>query len=232
MQIEAPYIDFHNHSKWNGNDVLEVVSIDGHKLKEAHFYTIGYHPWWITKQLTTTEISLLQSRFEDDERCLGLGECGLDGLKGPSASIQENTFLQQVELANKLNAPLVIHCVRAFDRLLSFKKKYGKTSWTIHGFVRNKILAKQILDAGCNISIAPDYRMTATFTETLQYLPLDRFFIETDSDFILDIKQRYKILSELRKITEDKLKTAIFSNFTAFYKEKWKYPNGWKGQIS
>lgn len=226
-----PYIDFHTHSEWNGDDTLEVVSIDCNKMKQAKYYTIGYHPWWISGKLSVEQILILQNTYMNDPRCLGIGECGLEILKGMPIGVQEDVFLQQIDIANALNAPMVIHCVRAFDRVLHMKKTYGKTPWVIHGFVRNKILAKQVLDTGCYLSVAPSQKMAPTFYETLAYLPSDRFFIETDSDFSLDIKKRYAILAKLRNCKTDQLKDTIFSNFAKFYSEKWKYHTGWKEPI-
>ncbi len=232
MIPSSPYIDFHTHSEWNGDDTIEVVSLDGNKLKSVRLYTIGYHPWWLADILTAEQVLFLKQKYENDKYCLGLGECGLDGLKGPSSSIQERAFLQQIELANSLNAPLVIHSVRAFDRVLCIKRKYGSTPWVIHGFVRNKILAQQVLDAGCFISVAPSQLMAPTFLQTLSYIPDDRIFIETDSDFRIGIRERYEILAEIRKCSVDELKQVIFSNFAKFYSEKWKYHSGLKEQNS
>ena len=227
-----PFIDFHTHSEWNGPEILEVVSLDGSKLKAAQFYTIGYHPWWLTDILNEDQLLLLKERYHKDNFCLGIGECGLDGLKEASVTIQETGFLQQIELANQLNAPVIIHCVRAFDRILQMKKNYGRTTWAIHGFVRNKILAKQVLDSGCYLSVAPSHQMTSTFSSTLEFIPLDRMFIETDSDFRADIKKRYELFSQLRKCSTYELQRVIFSNFAKFYSEKWKYQVGWNEQNS
>ncbi|MFZ1455112.1 MAG: hypothetical protein WAT46_03660, partial [Saprospiraceae bacterium] len=58
-----PFIDFHTHSEWNGPEILEVVSLDGSKLKAAQFYTIGYHPWWLTDILAEDQLLLLKERY-------------------------------------------------------------------------------------------------------------------------------------------------------------------------
>lgn len=64
-------------------------------------------------------------------------------------------FIQQIQIANQSKSPIVIHCVRAFDRMLRLRKRYGETPWVVHGFVRNKTLAGQVLDSGMYISVAP-----------------------------------------------------------------------------
>lgn len=42
--MQVPFIDFHTHSRQNGDDVLEVVSLHGAQDKDVKYYTIGYHP--------------------------------------------------------------------------------------------------------------------------------------------------------------------------------------------
>lgn len=224
--LPFPYIDFHNHSMWNGGDTIEVVSIHGAQQKECRYFTIGHHPWWAVDVLPIDSLALMESAYMEDKRCLGLGEFGLDSLKGVALDIQEEIFIQQITLANALNAPVVIHCVRAFDRMLRLRKRYGRTPWVVHGFVRNKILAGQILDAGMSLSVAPHSRMTPVFVEMLQFLPIDAVFLETDSDFSMNIIDRYAIFATLKGMDVDLLKAQMYHNFTKFYKEKWKYHVG------
>lgn len=220
------YIDFHTHSMWNGDDTIEVVSVHGHQQKQCHYYTLGFHPWWTLAPLEPSELSLLLNKYQHDERCIGLGEFGLDNHKGPALDIQEKILIQQLNIANQVAAPVVIHCVRAFDRLLRLRKSQGNSVWAIHGFVRNKILASQVLDAGMYISVAPADKMTPVFIEMLKYVPLDKVFLETDSDFSMNIKDRYAIFASLKNLKVEALQEIIFQNFSTFYKNKWKYHLG------
>ncbi|MBK8349871.1 MAG: TatD family hydrolase [Saprospiraceae bacterium] len=227
--MNVPYIDFHTHSLRQA-DTIEVVSLHNDQQKVVKLYTIGFHPWWTTSLLTDLQLSYLAQKFTSDANCLGIGECGLDHLKGTTLDIQEEIFLRQILIANQLNAPVIIHCVRTFDRLLSMRKKYGHTPWAVHGFVRNKILAKQILDAGICISVAPHPKMNSAFEDTLSYLPIDKIFLETDSDFSSDIKERYRIFAALRGMAIPDLKQSLYQNFITFYSEKWKHQSGWNEQ--
>ncbi len=224
--MQVSYIDFHTHSRQNGDDVLEVVSLHGAKDKDVKYYTIGYHPWWTLKLLSEDELALMSDKYRDDACCLGMGELGLDNLKGADIELQEKIFIQQIQIANQSKSPIVIHCVRAFDRMLRLRKRYGETPWVVHGFVRNKTLAGQVLDSGMYISVAPHEKLSISFKDTLQYLPLDKIFLETDSDFTMDIKERYRIFADLRGIDIQVLKDQIYQNFITFYTGKWKHHIG------
>ena len=224
---QLKFIDFHTHSQiQDGDDVLEVVSIHPDKYKHATYYTIGYHPWWTLNILDDTQINIMRMHYLQNANCLGLGEFGLDKIKGNNLDVQEEIVIQQLLLANELNAPVVLHCVRAFDRLLRLAKNYKQTPWVVHGFVRNKTLAQQVIDAGIYLSIAPHNQMTATMQEMLAYLPEDRMFLETDSDFTLTIQQRYAIFADIKGLEISTIQTVLFENFKKFFSEKWQYHIG------
>ena len=222
LRNNTKWIDFHCHSIFeNDPECIEIVSCHPGKNTSEGFFTLGYHPWWSLKVLEAEQLDLLTQSYMLNNRCLGIGECGLDKLQGADFDIQIKNFECQVELANKLNAPVIIHCVRKFDALISVYKNMAKTKWVIHGFKRNKTLAKTIIDMDISISVAPYDHMNESFIEVLEYLPLDKFFIETDSDRRLTIRERYKIMSELRKLPEDSLKLQLFENVKVFFDKIW-----------
>jgi TatD DNase family protein len=223
---KIPIIDFHTHSRREENEIIEVISLHPGKIKDKKYYTIGYHPWWTVDILNEAELAILKNSFLYDTFCLGLGEFGLDNLKGLDMDLQEEIFVQQITLANEVEAPVVVHCVRAFDRLLRLKQTKGQTSWVVHGFVRNKTLAKQVLDKGIYLSLAPHGKMNPVFEEMLKYVPLDRIFIETDSETSFNILERYRIFAALRNLAIEEIEEQLYTNFKHFYSSKWKYHIG------
>jgi TatD DNase family protein len=224
--LTAPFIDFHTHSKRESDEVIEVISLHDSQQKSSRYYTIGFHPWWSENRLTSENLAFLNDKYLNDSQCLGIGECGMDNLKGAHLDIQEELFVQQIEVANALNAPMVIHCVRVFDRVIRLKKTIGKTPWVVHGFVRNKILATQLLDSDIYLSVAPSLHMSKPFEDTLKSLPLDRVFIETDSETSVNIAARYALFCSIGNHEMEEVKEQIFINFQQFYRNKWKHHFG------
>ncbi len=220
------YIDFHTHKPIYSNDkeVIEVISAHKNVKYENEYYTIGHHPWWTEKTLDKDEINNLEQNLQN-KFCLGIGECGLDKLKGASKEIQEEVFYQLIQVANKNDVPLIIHCVRQYDQILHFRKLYGKTPWVIHGFRRNQQLAKSLLDQGIYLSVSPFENMNTSFKEMLEYIPLEGFFIETDSEYSLNIKERYIIMANLKQINLSDLQHKMLENFTEFFKWKQRTSN-------
>jgi TatD DNase family protein len=220
-------IDFHTHRKRENENIIEVISLHNDQAdREYKYHTVGFHPWWTNDSLTVEQLQFITQKYQFDPDCLGIGECGLDNLKGLDIEKQEEIFYQQITLANQLEAPIIVHCVRAFDRVLRMKKKFGQTPWVVHGFVRNKVLAFQAIDAGLYLSMAPHDRTTVPFMETLKLAPLDRIFLETDSDDSINISERYRIFAALRNLTIEAIEEQLYHNFSKFFEIKWRHQNG------
>lgn len=229
---DIPYIDFHTHRRTDQSGTICVVSMNGVPDRQADYFTSGYHPWWLEDNLSVSQLAVLEDLYTHNKDCLGIGECGLDALRGLTLERQEENFIMQLEVASRCGAPVIIHCVRAFDRLLRLARTHRKTPWVVHGFVRNKMLARQVLDQGIHLSVAPAVKMTPVFAEMLTFIPLQNVFLETDSEHSLSIDRRYAIFADLRGIGIDLLKDRMFDNFKSFFAEKWKYHDGWSEQNS
>lgn len=217
------YIDFHTHKALYTDEIhIEVLSAHIQPKSKEEYYTIGHHPWRTEKELDTAELDNLQNHLSQP-KCLGIGECGLDKLKGASKEIQEMVFLQQATIARDNGVPLIMHCVRQYDKAIQIKKNFTQDPWCIHGFRRNRILAGQLLDAGIQVSISPILYMTESFVDMIKYLPLDQFFIETDSEYSMTIKERYEAVAMIKKIDIFALRQQMVDNFNNFF--KWKQLN-------
>ena len=211
-------IDFHCHSYSALNtECLEIVSCHPDRKDADQLHTIGYHPWWSLENLTEKHIHFLKHHFLSNPQCIAIGECGLDKYKGASMQIQTTNLISQIELANELNAPVIIHCVRKYPELIDIHKQYAKTPWAIHGFARNKTLATTLLDTGIFLSIAPYEKMNKAYEDMLAFLPFDRIFLETDSDRRTTIASRYAIFASLRGLDIGILKEKIVENSIKFF---------------
>lgn len=213
------YIDFHTHKPLYSADpnVLEIISMHKTVKYESEYFTVGHHPWWTNEKLSEADLLNMET-FLSHKYCLGIGECGLDKLKGATKEIQEEVFYQHIMLANKNNAPLIVHCVRQYDQVLNFKKKYGKTPWVIHGFRRNQQLAKSLIDQGIMLSVSPLRQMNESFVEMLQFLPDNSYFLETDSEYSLTIMERYQLMADLKRVDLEELKGQMKVNFKSFFR--------------
>jgi TatD DNase family protein len=214
-----PYLDFHNHQQCREDrkDITEIVSLHLGKNTQHYFYTIGKHPWWTETVLSEAEALQLKSLLTA-ERCLAMGEMGLDNLRGPGIALQMDILRSQLRLARELAMPVIIHCVRAYDQLLHIKKEFPEIKhWCIHGYARHEVLAKQLIDKGFYLSLMPVARVTDKYQKLLHALPRDRFFLETDSmpDFL--IEDIYLQAAEVLGIGVEELKRQMMGNAEGFF---------------
>lgn len=151
--------DFHTHrlSTPAGSGIVclsrEVLlaSPGGFRPAAGALYSAGIHPWWTAEDVAPL-LSALE-RLLPHPQVVMLGECGFDRLRGGTFAVQQAVFDRQVALSESLALPLVVHCVRAFDLLLSARKRLRPSQcWTVHGFRGGPLLARQLLDAGFHLS--------------------------------------------------------------------------------
>ena len=106
--------------------------------------------------------------------------------------LQQSAFEEQVRIAEKVSKPVFIHCVRAWDDLLSENKKLKpSTPWIIHGFRGKKELAVQLISKGMYLSFWFDFILKPESTPLLKSLPKEKIFLETDGSGI-DIETVYQ----------------------------------------
>jgi TatD DNase family protein len=212
-----PYINIHTHQIDEHQNSISISDwhtaavVDRDKL---HCFSAGIHPWLIDdvnydKQFE--ELKILAAKTN----CKAIGECGLDKLNGPDLSIQISLFEKQIVLAIELKKPVIVHCVQAYDRLLSVIKKYqNKCVFIVHGFNQNEIIAAQLLKLGAYLSFGnallneKNERLKIIFTQTPDF----QMFFEND-DSTCAIEEIYAKAASIKKIDLHVMKEIIFANY-------------------
>lgn len=200
-------VDIHTHSKEKSSN-LSIQSLDYSEIEEAFvfennsFYSIGFHPWYAQK-FTTEQFTKLE-KFVAFNEILAIGECGLDKNCITELKLQISIFEKQLELAERVGKPLIIHCVGCFNELISIRKSENfNQPWIIHGFRGKPQLANQLLNAGFSLSYGEFFN-----TESLKLTPTDRLFVETDESK-LELETIYQHISAQKNCTIDKLNAGI-----------------------
>lgn len=182
-------------------------------------FSAGIHPWHI--------YSLnLQNAFKElycistSKNLVAIGECGLDKFSKTDIQIQIKVFEKQLLLAEQLNLPVIVHCVRSYDLILNLRKKFSKTPWIVHDFTGNFQLAKQLTMHNIYISFGNNFmKKSQKILETARRIDLNFVFLETDIDKF-DIDEVYEQFSLNRKINIEQLENKISSNFKKVF-PKW-----------
>ena len=101
--------------------------------------------------------------------------------------MQKQAFIKQIELANELKLPIVIHSRDAFVDTIDIIKNYKVNKAGIfHCCQLNQELVRQALELGYYISFAGPvtFKNSRNAPEIIKMVPIDRILIETDSPYL------------------------------------------------
>ena len=157
-------------------------------------YTIsGISPNDIPDSSEKLEIELAQlENFiisnNNTNKIVGIGEIGLDYYwNKDNMELQKEAFIKQINLANKLNLPIIIHTREAvMDTLDILKKNNVIKKGVFHCCPLNRELVKEALKLDFYISFAGPitFKNSKNANEIIEMVPLDRILIETDSPYL------------------------------------------------
>ena len=127
-------------------------------------------------------------------RVIAIGECGLDyfRLEEKTKEVQKDAFIQQIELANKLGKPLMLHIRNAYDDALEILKAHAKVKGDTHFFAGDWATAKKFLDFGFTLSFTGVLTFTHDYDEVVKNAPLDMLLSETDAPYVTPVPHRGK----------------------------------------
>lgn len=201
------FTNSHTHISLSKESEIKNVEI-GESVN--YFHSVGIHPWKAAVLPIDKIAGVLRNSV--NEYTLALGECGLDGIKGPEISVQISVFEKHIMLSEELKFPLIIHCVKAWNELYVLRKKYKPIQpWVFHGFSKFGILS-QVVRSGMMISLGAEIIHYPKQKEIVRNIPNNQLLLETDNVQI-EIKQVYECVAELKKISLQDLKNQVNTNF-------------------
>jgi TatD DNase family protein len=186
------------------------------KASEGGLCSLGIHPWYVDADFDNQLAQLEQ--YATLPNVVAIGECGLDKVTATSWDLQAWAFRIQIQLANTLHKPLIIHCVRAYDEVLQMLKlEQVQVPVVFHGFNKNVQVAERILNRGYYLSFgAALLKDNGPAIAAIQCCPATSFFLETD-DTDFSIGQIYEKAADVRKTGEDALILQLQKNFQAVF---------------
>jgi len=128
-------------------------------------------------------------RLAGQPRVVAIGETGLDFFRNlaPRAA-QERALRRQLELARRVDKPVLIHCREAHDDTLRVigEVDVRRRGGIMHCFSGDVGIARRCLDLGLLISLAGPvtYPKPGALPEVARFAPADRLVVETDCPFL------------------------------------------------
>ncbi len=191
--METPYVNIHTHRP------------TGRGLEPA---SVGIHPW-------DAAGADADSLCEALGRAQAVGEIGLDYLH-PDREAQRRLFEQQLELAETAGMPVVLHCVKAFEPMMTLLGRFRLRAVIFHGFIGSPQQAARAVAAGYYLSFGPRSLRSPRTVQALATVPSERLFLETDDD-PTPIESIYAEAARLLGLPLDRLRETLYTNYLRIF---------------
>ncbi len=162
------------------------------KMADGKFLyaTLGLHPYDssdLSEELIKEWETFISSNVKTRKRVVAVGETGLDYFKAKiPVEIQKNSFEEHVKLAKRTGLPVIVHNRNADDDCFEILNKFPSVKAVFHCFGSSLEFAKRVWDAGYFTSFTGvvTYPAAVELRKVLKEVPMDRFFVETDSPYL------------------------------------------------
>ena len=126
---------------------------------------------------------------------VAIGECGLDyyRLTPGTKKKQKEVFEKQIELAQEIKKPLMIHCREAFADLIAILRVSRLTlpaPGIVHFFSGTKEDAAKLMELGFSFSFGGVITFAREYEKLIKYIPLEKILLETDAPYVAPVPQR------------------------------------------
>lgn len=163
------------------------------------YCAIGVHPSDVMELDIEESINELRRLYKTSSKIKAIGEIGMDKYWVKEENVikkQKEFFIRQIELANELELPIIIHDRDAHNEVLEVLKNHKPLyGGVMHCFSGSVEYLKEILKLGLYIGLdgPVTYKNAVTPKEVAEYVPLDRLLVETDSPYLTPTPFRGKI---------------------------------------
>lgn len=195
--------------------------------------TVGIHPNEVEALETENGYEELKKALLK-EKIVAVGEIGLDYYwDEPDRDIQKKHFIRQLELAKEVKKPVVIHSRDAAADTLEIMKNENaeELGGIIHCFSYGVDMAREYLNMGFYLGIGGvvTFKNSKKLKEVVEYMPLDRIVLETDSPYLspepnrgkrnssLNLPYVVEKIAELKRITPEQVIEATCKNACDVY---------------
>lgn len=172
LLVAAKYEDWEKICKWSK------------KYPDKLYGALGIHPWYCDEFDENIYEELLKN-LENNPKML-VGEIGVDALKNPVTEKQHKVFSWQLDIAKKLNRPVIIHAAKAFEALKIHKKELCEVKFSYHGFVKNRELIKFINECNGYFGLSALFLRQVNAKDFWDMMPKNRVLFETDAPYQVD----------------------------------------------
>jgi TatD DNase family protein len=168
---------------------LKKAQALAHKYDDVYF-SVGVHPY----DIEHFDESFL-NEFVDDEKCVAIGECGLDYFRLPDGeeaitkekADQAKVFRAHITMAKRLKKPLIIHIRDASDdaKKILLEEGAGEVGGVLHCYnADHQLLSLADENFYFGIGGVLTFKNARKLVEVLPKIPQEKLVIETDGPYL------------------------------------------------
>ena len=166
------------------------------KIASEHeniYFAVGVHPYNVDEM----DESILE-QYAKHEKCVAIGECGLDYFRLPDSNVdeykatQKAVFLAQIKLASKLKKPIIIHARDANEDCFNMLKNAldELVGGVMHCYSASPIFLDLSSKFYFGIGGVLTFKNAKKLVEILPQIPKNRLLLETDAPYLAPTPHR------------------------------------------
>ncbi|MBQ8696201.1 MAG: TatD family hydrolase [Clostridia bacterium] len=202
-----------------------------HKYGQV-YASVGIHPNDAGKWGTLDEDMEVLTRLAADPKVVAIGEIGMDFYwNDPEPEIQLKWFEAQMELAQRLGFPVLIHDRDAHGVCMDVVRKYPNVRGVFHSYSGSAEMAEELIRRGWIISVSGvvTFKNARKLVEVVERIPLNKMMVETDCPYLAPHPFRGELnhsgllthtigaIAEIKGITSEEVAEATYNNACDFY---------------
>jgi len=188
-------------AKDNNIEKMIIPAADPQTLKRAIeladsydniYFSVGVHPY----DASNYNREFIEE-FITHPKCVAVGECGLDYYRLPDNNIaeyknlQKEVFIDQIELAQKYNKPLIVHIRDASKDSLEILISTNSSNGVLHCYnADEELLQLAKRDFYFGIGGVVTFKNAKKLVNILKKIPQDRLLLETDGPYLTPTPHR------------------------------------------
>ena len=216
------------------NKESSIKAVELANQKENVYAVIGAHPSDVDS-CNADNIEEVYNEY-NNSKVLAIGEIGLDyAFVKDNKQEQIELFRSQIELANKLKLPIIVHSrdssLDTYNVLKDTPAKYGTL---MHCFQPSEDLVRLVVENGYMVAFGGNitYKRAKSFSTYMEMIPIEQIVIETDSPYLppeplrgtLNTSKNLPIilkkLAEYKKMDEEIVAEIVYNNSIRFFNIK------------
>lgn len=199
--------------------------------------SLGIYPQDALRKETSEEGYAIKTDFDTDaeikfieknkNKIIAIGEVGLDYYNGKDKIAQKEVFIKIIDLAKKINKPIIVHSRKAENDVIDLLEEKGAKKVILHCFSGKKRLIIRASKLGYSFSIPANIVRAQNFQMLVTQVPLSQILTETDAPYLSPYKDKInepafvhetiKRIAEIKQIEEKEAENIIYMNYMKLF---------------